>query len=214
MDAGHTDKSSEDPKLLKQLILILFATFMVAMLLMSINQKPKPVMKLTPQLANDTEGVTDIIVFSDFQCSFCHMGAKNLDTVKREYGDKVKITIIHYPLASHPKAFVAAQASECARDQEMFWQYHDILYESANRGDNIGELTYLLRYAQELGLDMKAFTDCMDSSKKKNLVIDQMELGVASGVRGTPTYFIEGKPFVGVQSEEKLRQEIDLTLKN
>lgn len=71
-----------------------------------------------------------IVEFSDFQCPFCSRALPTVKQVLNEYKDKVKFVYKHMPLVSiHPRAHVAAQAAECAKDQGKFWEFHDQLFE-------------------------------------------------------------------------------------
>ncbi len=72
-----------------------------------------------------------IIEYSDFQCPFCGRAFPTIQQVLSEYGDKVQFAYKHYPLISiHPRAQKTAEASECARDQGKFWEFHDALFQN------------------------------------------------------------------------------------
>jgi protein-disulfide isomerase len=72
-----------------------------------------------------------IIEFSDFQCPFCGRSFPTVKQILDEYGDDVRFAYKHYPLISiHPRAQKTAEASECARDQGKFWEFHDALFEN------------------------------------------------------------------------------------
>lgn len=71
-----------------------------------------------------------LIEFSDFQCPFCSRSYTTVKQIQKEYGDKVLFAYKHYPLiAIHPRAQKSAEASECAREQGKFWEFHDALFE-------------------------------------------------------------------------------------
>ncbi|MBI4079000.1 MAG: DsbA family protein, partial [Candidatus Levybacteria bacterium] len=73
-----------------------------------------------------------IVEFSDFQCPFCARAYPTMNQVLDGYGDKVKLVYKHFPLnAIQPLAQKAAEASECAKDQGKFWEFHDVLFEKA-----------------------------------------------------------------------------------
>ena len=80
-----------------------------------------------------TQGKSDapvvVIEFSDFQCPFCSRALPTVKQVLSEYKDKVLFAYKHFPLTQiHPLAQKAAEASECARDQGKFWEFHDQLF--------------------------------------------------------------------------------------
>ncbi len=108
----------------------------------------------------------------------------------------------------------AAEASECAADQNAFWEYHDLLF--ANQaGENRGAFSIenLKRLAQELGLETEQFNECLDGGKYRNLVRSQTEIARQIGVNSTPSFLINGQPFVGAQPFENFQKLIEALLK-
>lgn len=161
---------------------------------------PTPPMKDSllqgPPAEAGTERLVLIEEFSDFQCPFCAKAAPAVKALRQAYRDDVVISYRHFPLTStHPDALLAAEASECARDQDLFWAYHDILFE------NQGKLSkqHLTQYAEQLGMDAEAFTTCLDSGKKKRIIEKDMAAAITRNVRGTPTFFVDGEMMAGVQ---------------
>ncbi len=127
--------------------------------------------------------------WGDFQCPACGQAYFNLKPVWEKYGDKVKVEYRHFPLTSiHPYAFVAAQASECAADQDAFWPYHDIMYENQAKLKKAD----LIDYAGQLKLDTALFTACLDSRAKADTVRNDMREADKLGLNSTPTFFLNG----------------------
>ncbi len=108
----------------------------------------------------------------------------------------------------------AAQAAECAADQGKFWQYHDLLF-SRQAGENQGTFTKdkLVGFATELGLDMTRFQSCLQNDQTLGRVQADISEGEQAGVRGTPTFFINGQALVGAQPIEAFQKAIDQVLK-
>ena len=104
----------------------------------------------------------------------------------------------------------AGEASECAADQDAFWIYHDLLFENQS-GENRGEFNKdnLKRLASELGLDVDAFNECLDSGRFTSLVQSETSSARSMGVQSTPSFLINGKPLVGAQPFEAFQQVID-----
>lgn len=104
----------------------------------------------------------------------------------------------------------AAEASECAAEQEAFWAYHDRLYDRQS-GENQGAFNKdnLKRLAAELGLDGPAFNTCLDSGKYASLVRTETATVQSLGVRSTPAFLVNGRPLVGVQPFEIFQQIIE-----
>jgi protein-disulfide isomerase len=104
----------------------------------------------------------------------------------------------------------AAEASECASDQNAYWPYHDLLFNSQN-GENQGAFNKdnLKKFASDLGLNTDKFNQCLDSGKYTQLVKDQTQMAQAIGVRSTPSFLINGQPVVGAQPYETFQQILD-----
>ena len=169
----------------------------------------------TTEEANVTEAIEEIsdapVVikeFSDFQCSFCGKAYWTMKLVKDEYGDQVDIVFKHSPLEFHEYAQKAAEASECARDQDMFDEYHDTLFEHPE------DLTIddLKQYAVDLELDTETFDACLDSDEKAVVVALDVSEGKQAGVTGTPTFFINEEMLVGALPFSDFQTIIDLEL--
>jgi protein-disulfide isomerase len=108
----------------------------------------------------------------------------------------------------------AGEASECAADQGKFWEYHDLLF-NRQVGENQGAFTKdkLLSMAQELSLDMTKFEPCLKNDQTLARVQADTKEGQEAGVRGTPTFFINGQGLVGAQPYEAFKAAIDKILK-
>src|SRR5581483_3387112 len=110
-----------------------------------------------------------IVEFSDFQCPFCRAWhQQTYQPLLAAYPGKIRLVYRDFPLTQiHPNAFPAAEAAQCANDQNAFWQFHDKLFSSENLGDDVYK-----QYAQELGLDMTKFDDCIMTHKYQQYVQD------------------------------------------
>jgi protein-disulfide isomerase len=147
-----------------------------------------------------------IVEFSDFQCPFCQRVLPALSEVRSRYGDKVKLVFRDFPLDRlHPQARRAAEAARCARDQNKFWQYHDLLFAKAPQADP----EQLKAYAEQLGLDVPAFERCLASGKHAAGVQKDLDEGIRLGVSGTPGFFVNGRPLSGAQPVERFVRVID-----
>lgn len=124
----------------------------------------------------------------------------------------VRVGYLHFAFLGAESGW-AAEASECAAEQEAFWEYHDLLYASQN-GENRGAFTKnnLKQFAAELGLDSKAFDSCLDSGKYEAAIAQQSGMMSSLGVRSTPTFLINGQPMVGAQSFSAFQQIIESLL--
>lgn len=148
-----------------------------------------------------------IVEFSDFQCPYCtRFRDQTLDTLLDEYGDQIRFVYRDFPLTQmHQQALGAHIAAECAADQEMFWEMHDAIFDNQNQLDTES----LRRYAEDLGLDMDTFNDCLEDEAHHDEVLADLTEGQSYGVRGTPSFFINGRPLVGAQPFENFQAIID-----
>lgn len=107
----------------------------------------------------------------------------------------------------------AAEASECAGEQDKFWEYHDKVYENQG-GHNSGAYSdaNLKRFAAEIGLDMAQFNACLDSGRYSGRVQAQLQAAKGQGVRATPTLIINGRMLEGLYKYEDYRRLIDQEL--
>ncbi len=150
-----------------------------------------------------------IIEFSEFQCPFCKRVVPTIHQILKEYGDKVKISFKHNPLPFHKDAQLASEAALAAGEQGKFWEMHDKIFEN-NKALKREDLE---KYAQELGLDLNKFKKFLDSGAGKAQIESDKKDAAKVGARGTPTFFINGKKFVGAQPFENFKKKIDEELK-
>jgi len=159
-------------------------------------------------LGNRDAKVT-IVEFSDFKCPACVSAHLVIKQIIAKYGDKILFVYRHFPIVTADQhALKAAEAAEAADEQGKFWEYHDILY--ANQ-ENLEE-SDLKKYAKRLGLDMDKFEKALSSGKFKDKVTRDMDDGVKLGVRGTPTFFINGERYQGGLSLDQFKSKIDSKL--
>jgi protein-disulfide isomerase len=151
-----------------------------------------------------------IIEFSDFQCPFCSRTVGTIRQIRAKYKDKVRFEFRDFPLPIHPDAPKAAEAARCGAEQEKFWEMHDKLFVNQQRLRPAD----LSRYAQELRLDIGAFTECLESGKYKAVVQRDKAEGERVGVTGTPTFFINGRFLVGNVPFDVFSDIIEEELKN
>src|SRR5512138_3617592 len=103
-----------------------------------------------------------LVEFADYQCPFCRAWEQETyQPLLAAYPGKIRIVYRDFPLTSiHPNAMPAAEAGQCADEQGKFWEYHDKLFSGESLSDDIYK-----QYAQELGLDMVKFNDCLSTHK-------------------------------------------------
>jgi protein-disulfide isomerase len=159
-----------------------------------------------PSLGPSNAPVT-IVEFSDFQCPYCIKWQQEVwPKINAAYDGKVRLIYRDFPLTQlHPYAMGAAIAANCASEQNKYWEYHDLLY----KGDiELSALAYEA-FATQLNMDMDAFTQCQQNMDNQKKVQNDMEFGEMVGVKGTPTFFVNGYRMVGAQPFEEFQKVID-----
>jgi protein-disulfide isomerase len=146
-----------------------------------------------------------IIEWSDFQCPYCGQAVPDVEKLRQLYGKDVHFVFRNMPLPMHPNSRVAAQAGMAAHAQGKFWLMHDRMFADQKALDRAS----LERSAQTLGLDMTRFKADFDSAATKERIDADMAAASAAGVRGTPTFFINGRQTAGAPAWDQLKGEID-----
>ena len=151
-----------------------------------------------------------LVEFSDYQCPFCTEWYKDVyPRLLNDYKDKILFVHRDFPLyAIHPDSLSAAEAANCAGEQNTYWPYHDALY-SGKYG--LGMSAYL-NYVKDLGLNLDSFNKCMSDHRFKNSVDANVTFGASLGVTSTPTFFLNGMAIVGAQPYDVFKQIIDMEL--
>ncbi len=137
----------------------------------------------------DDRANVGVVIFSDFECPFCGKFAREtLPAITARYVDtgRVRFVFRHLPLERiHPHARLAAQSTECAREQGRFWQLHDALFEEPRRLQRDD----LVRKASSIdGLDVSRFTNCLTLDIQGAISADVQDAR-SLAVTGTPTFF-------------------------
>lgn len=165
-----------------------------------------------------------MIEFSDYQCPFCRSFFNDtLPLIKENYIDKGLIKFVYrdMPLVSlgHTDATPAANAAECAREQggdKTYFAYHDKIFDGENKLGfgtvNIQEES-LYSYAKELNLDEGKFRECQEGQKYYEEINKDFLAGRAVGIKGTPTFIINGQMLVGAQDYSLFEQVFNEILK-
>ncbi|MCS7143640.1 MAG: DsbA family protein [Archaeoglobaceae archaeon] len=154
-----------------------------------------------------------IVEFSDYACPYCAKFALEVEKkIVENYGSRVRLVFRDFPLPMHGEtAIKAAEAANCAFEQGKFWEYHYILFE--RQKEWYGNISKLYDYAKELLLNTDQFRNCLESRKYRGEVEKDYRDGIEYGVRGTPTFFVNGEIFVGYISYENLTKIIEEKLK-
>jgi Na+/H+ antiporter NhaA len=141
-----------------------------------------------------------VVEYGDFECPYCGKAEPVVRELLADFGD-VRYVWRHLPLSDvHPNAELAAEASEAAATQGAFWEMHDLLL------DHQGELRprHLHAYAQQLGLDSERFRDDLQRHARAPRIEEDVDSADASGVTGTPTFFVNDRRHDGAYDIDSL----------
>ena len=150
-----------------------------------------------------------IIEFGDFECRFCQQLQPTLRHLASKYPGMIERTWIDFPLANHAGGQRAAIAAQCAREQGVFWEYHDLLFSGAVLLQNES----LTGAAVELGVDAQMFRQCLTLDETRARVNAGIAEGRRVGVVSTPTLFVNGQMITGMRTLAEYQQIIDAELR-
>src|SRR3989338_487209 len=171
-----------------------------------------------PVLGNPKAKVT-IVEFADFRCPFCERFSNQTGSqIIKNYVDtgKARFVFKHFAFLGQQSVW-AAEASECAKEQWKFWEYHNWLYQNQAPESDLAyySKTNLTKYAGNIaGIDTVRFASCLNKCAYSKNVAKDLSQGQSAGVTGTPTVFINGVAIVGAQPYAVFKSAIEEALKN
>jgi protein-disulfide isomerase len=128
--------------------------------------------------------------YGDFECPNCKQAAPAVKLLLDRFAGRIRFVYRHFPLEEvHPHALHAAEAAESSGAQGKFWPMHDLLFDNQPHL----KLHQLHGYAERLQLDMARYAAEMDDHVYLQRVREYMQSGSESGVRSTPTFFVNGR---------------------
>jgi protein-disulfide isomerase len=138
-----------------------------------------------------------IIAFIDFECPYCRRAFTDFEAIREKYSPIVQVIFKHFPLSSvHPNAVPAAIAAQCAAEQNLFWEYYGELFASS-----VLSTASYTTYAERIGIKTSQFQTCQASTNTERLISQDVQDGITIGVRGTPSYLVNGILIEGVITE-------------
>jgi len=135
-----------------------------------------------------------LVEYGDYECPYCGQAEVVIRELLASFGDELRYAWRHLPLNDvHPNAELAAEAAEAAGAQGMFWPMHDTLLDHQERLTAMD----LGRYANDLGLDLDRFWDDLRRHRHADRIAEDVGTADASGVAGTPSFFVNGRRHEG-----------------
>lgn len=161
--------------------------------------------KSTDAIRGAAEPLVTIVEYSDFQCPYCGTFASTMHELEKVYPDDLRVVFHQFPMPMHPQAPLAAKAAIAAQEQGKFWAMHDWMFEhrtSLSRED-------LVEAAKDLGLEQAKFEAALDSEDTAARLELEQTLGRRLGVRGTPSFFVNGRAYSGAMDAAAMGEIID-----
>lgn len=133
-----------------------------------------------------------------------------VDKLLKDYKGKIRLVVKMNPYKYRDFSHIAAEAVLAARDQGKFWEMHQLLLKKSPQLDR----NSLVKYAQESGLDVKKFTESIDTKKNAALIERDKQLAVSMDLYETPVFFINGRKVTGNRAYDYFKKIIDEEIKN
>ena len=151
----------------------------------------------------DPDAAVTIVVFTDFECTFCRRQEEVLRRMLALYPRDVLVAFKHFPLSRGGPGRATADAAECARRQGKFWDFHDLLLEGPQRR-RTRDLEHI---AFAAGVDLERMRADLPTCQAR--VDADVAEGKALGVESTPTLFVNGLKLVGMRGLAELRLHLE-----
>ena len=144
----------------------------------------------TDHTIGPAHALVTVIEYGDFECPNCKQAAPAVKLLLDRFAGRIRFVYRHFPLEEvHPHALHAAETAESSGAQGKFWPMHDLLFDNQPHL----KLHQLRGYADRLQLDMARYTAETDDHVYLQRIREQVQSGRESGVRSTPTFFVNGK---------------------
>jgi protein-disulfide isomerase len=156
---------------------------------------------------------TWLVIISDFQCPYCKQWHDSSgEAIRKDYvaTGKVRVAYINYPLGQHRQAVPTAEAAMCAGLEGKFWQYHDALFATQTRWQEMTDATVVLdSLARSVGLNVAQHKQCRDKHVMFPLIRADRDRANSAGTTSTPTFLVGGQLLKGVYPLPVMRQILD-----
>ncbi|WBL20287.1 DsbA family protein [Citricoccus sp. NR2] len=156
-----------------------------------------------------------LVEFLDFECEGCKAAYPVVEELRAEYADTVTVVHRYFPLPGHPNSMTAAVAVEAAAQQGAYEAMYQRMFDTQEQWSHTAEdrSPVFRGYAEELGLDLAAYDKAVADPATRARVEADVADGVALGVQGTPTFFLDGQ-MLTLNTLEQFRAEIDAAASN
>jgi len=152
-----------------------------------------------------------LVEYGDYECPDCLNSDPIVRQLREHFGDQLRVVFRHFPQNSvHPHASAAAQAAEAAGAQGKFWEMHQVLFAHQRELADL-DFTHM---ALQLGMDPYKFERDSEARVFPRRVREDHQGGIQSGVKGTPTFFINGCRHEGAKDLATLVAKIESAMQD
>ncbi len=172
-------------------------------------------------LGNASATVT-LVEYGDYQCPYCvQFFSQTQPQIIQNYVNTGKVRVVFRDFAFlGAESTIAANAAQCAEDQNKLWPYHDALYaaklaDDTNGGsedDGFYTTAEFIKLAEQVGLNIPTFTSCVNNNTDANIVAQEKGAAATAGVNSTPSFIINGTMITGAQPYSVFQQALDSAL--
>ncbi len=159
--------------------------------------------------AGNPDANITVFEFGCYTCPYTRNEEETVQNMLEKYEKQVQFVFKPFPLPNHENSKEAAMAAACAGDAGKYWEYRAVLFGNQTRFVTGGEKEFKAAASE---LNVSGFDLCFDTKKFLSQVELTLKEGKECGIYGTPTFFVNGKPFVGVNSSVKAAAEIERLL--
>lgn len=178
------------------------------------QKKPKQVRLEGRPVLGNPDAKVKIIAFSDFSCHYCAQASKNVDELRKEFGDDVAFVFKHLPLDEKgPGGLASAYFVAIAMQSEpKAWDFYKAMYDNREQLLADGE-PFIKKTAQGLGLDMKKLQKDIQGKRVREILAQDQEDGQKLGVEGTPFFLVNNLVVRGAIPLDLFRSAVEMAKK-
>ncbi len=201
---------SSSPKIKVAILIVLVAVGSIVGIRYVLWSKAKTSAVATARQKGNPQAPIKIVEYVDLQCPACAYGSLQIDQYLKQYPEKIFIEIKFFPLGNHMHSLLATKFARCAAEEGRFWPFLEQIFQSQRRWSSLMDAQpAFVDIVKNIELDADKVITCTAKDEIRTKILEEKDAGASLGIKSTPTYFINGKMFVGVKP---MMEEIDRIL--
>lgn len=169
---------------------------------------PAPI-SATDHVRGPSDAPVTLIDYGDFQCPACAAYFPLIERLFNESSTTLRMVSRNFPLSQHENAIPSALAAEAAGMQGKYWEMFKSLYENHDEWAEVKDASPMFeKYASEIGLNLETFKIDLKNPDLRKKIEDDRDEGIHIGINHTPTFFVNNKEVIDIQSYEQLKELI------